>query len=270
MKVPDSVSLAYSISGPPNAPVIVFLHGFLGGKSDWDPTIHALRDTYRCVSVDLPGHGESAGDAGACMMEYVATALIDLVDSLDAASFSIIGYSMGGRIAQYVASIYAMRIDALVLESSLPGLKSEGERAERRAQDECWAQMLEQRGMQAFLDAWYQQPLFASLSARSELIERIKTTRSSNDPSALARALRGFSVGRQAPLWDEWKSNHIPTLVVAGELDTKYCAITVEMERACSACRIAIIPDAGHNVHEEASNAYNSLIHAFLRETIKV
>ena len=230
----------------------------------------ALSSSYRCVSIDLPGHGESIGESQACAMEYVATALIELVDTFDAASFSMVGYSMGGRIALYVSSIYAMRVDALVLESASPGLKTEAERAARREQDERWAQILENEGLAAFIDAWYEQPLFASLASRPELIERVKVRRSMNDPRALARALRGFSAGRQTPLWDEWKGNHIPALVVAGELDAKYCAIAREMEQACSTCRAAIIPCAGHNVHEEAPNEYNSAIHAFLSETIKV
>lgn len=177
---------------------------------------------------------------------------------------------MGGRIALYVSSIYAMRVDALVLESASPGLRTESERAARREQDERWARMLESDGMSAFLDEWYAQPLFETLTSRTDLIERVKAKRLKNDPRALARALRGFSVGRQAPLWDEWKSNHIPALLIAGERDAKYCGIAREMEQACNSCRVAIVPGVGHNVHEEAPNEYNSAIHAFLKKTIKV
>ncbi len=203
-------------------------------------------------------------------MESVATALIDLVDTLDAPSFSMVGYSMGGRIALYVASIYAMRVDALVLESSSPGLRSETERAERRATDERWARMLEDDGMKTFLDAWYEQPLFASLVSRADLIEQIKTKRLANNPRALARALRGFSVGRQAPLWDEWTANLIPTLIVAGELDVKYSVLAHEMVLLSRKSSYTMFQNVGHNVHEEAPDAYNRVIHAFLDETIKV
>ncbi|MCC6795355.1 MAG: 2-succinyl-6-hydroxy-2,4-cyclohexadiene-1-carboxylate synthase [Candidatus Hydrogenedentes bacterium] len=262
--------LAHTIVGPQDAPVVVFLHGFLGGKCDWATTTNLLDEDFRCVSLDLPGHGESAGDPNLCSMEYVATKVIELVDSLDAGSFSMVGYSMGGRIALYVSSIYAMRVDAIVLESTSPGLKTESERAARREQDERWAQMVEIKGMVAFLDAWYEQPLFESLASRPKLIERVKAKRLKNEPRAVARALRGFSVGRQTPLWDEWDGNQVPALLVAGELDAKYCAVAREMEQTCSACRVAIVPGAGHNVHEEAPNEYNSAIHTFLRETIKV
>ena len=148
--------------------------------------------------------------------------------------------------------------------------KTESERAARREQDERWAQMVEIKGMVAFLDAWYEQPLFESLASRPKLIERVKAKRLKNEPRAVARALRGFSVGRQTPLWDEWDGNQVPALLVAGELDAKYCAVAREMEQTGSACRVAIVPGAGHNVHEEAPNEYNSAIHTFLRETIKV
>lgn len=202
-------------------------------------------------------------------MESAATALVNLVDSFDAASFSVVGYSMGGRLALYLASIYAMRMDALVIESASPGLRTDAERVERRASDERWARMLKEQGTASFLDAWYRQPLFESLAARADLLTAVKASRMQNVPGELARALHGFSVGNQPPLWDEWRGNHIPTLVVAGELDAKYRAVAREMGAMCDAARVAIVPGAGHNVHEEAPDEYNCTVLAFLNGVLK-
>ncbi|NUM54993.1 MAG: 2-succinyl-6-hydroxy-2,4-cyclohexadiene-1-carboxylate synthase [Candidatus Hydrogenedentes bacterium] len=264
------MQLTHSIHGGQRAPLVVFLHGFLGSRADWREATETLRGAYRCLAVDLPGHGGSVGGGDDdYTMQAAATAVIDLIDTCDAASFSLVGYSMGGRLALYLASIYAMRIDAMVIESASPGLRSQAERGERRAADERWAAMLEDRGMAAFLDAWYEQPLFASLAARPELLAHIKAGRMRNDPRELARALHGMSVGNQPPMWDEWQGNHIPSLVVAGESDSKYCAVAREMVGACGAAKIAIVSGAGHNVHEEAPDEYNDLIYAFLKAALK-
>jgi len=263
------VKLHYLATGNADGPLVALLHGFLGSHRDWDSLIEILGDRYYCVAIDLPGHGKSLGGRdGDYTVPSAATAIIDLIDTFDVSSFSIIGYSMGGRLALYLTSIYAMRIDALVIESASPGLQTIDERADRRARDEHWAAMLESGELEAFLESWYAQPLFASLMARPALIERIRRERMLNNPRELARALRGLSVSRQSPLWDEWRGNHIPTLVVAGELDDKYHALANEMHAACPSSTVAIIPGAGHNVHEEAPGAYNSAIAAFLNQVL--
>jgi 2-succinyl-6-hydroxy-2,4-cyclohexadiene-1-carboxylate synthase len=260
--------LHQKITGSGRGPVVLFLHGFIGSHRDWDSLIEGMNSSYCCVAVDLPGHGQSKDNAEPYSMDVTATAIIDLVDSLGAASFSIIGYSMGGRLALYLASIYAMRIDALVIESAAPGLKTDAERAERRAQDERWARLLEVEGMRPFLDAWYRQPLFASLASRPELLENLVAGRSGNDPRELARALRGMGVANQRPLWDEWRANRIPTLVVAGERDPKYCAIGREMADICVSAKAVVVPGAGHNVHGEAPDDYNAAVRAFFDTTL--
>ena len=40
---------------------IVFLHGYTGSTRNWALTVPALRDRFRCISIDLPGHGQSEG-----------------------------------------------------------------------------------------------------------------------------------------------------------------------------------------------------------------
>lgn len=259
------MQLAHTICGGERAPLVVLLHGFLGSGNDWRATVDALAPRCRCLAVDLPGHGGSTGGNDAdYTIPSAATAIIDLIDTLDAPSFSLVGYSMGGRLALYLASVYAMRIDALVIESASPGLRAESERAERRAHDERWARMLEREGMGPFLDAWYRQPLFAPLAARPDLLEDIMARRREQDPRELARALRGMGVGQQQPLWDEWRTNHVSALAIAGERDAKYCAIVREMTETCPAAISSIVPGVGHNVHEEAPDEYNRRIIEFL------
>jgi len=263
------VTLGHSISGNAGGPLVVLLHGFLGSRRDWSDVVDSLGATFRCLTIDLPGHGESLGGVEA---EYTipsaATAVIDLIDHFDAASFSLVGYSMGGRLALYLSSIYAMRIDALVIESASPGLITAEERRARREHDERWVGLLESGDVDAFLDAWYGQPLFKSIAARPDLLESLCRERSKQDIRELARALRGLGVANQLPLWDEWRANHIPTLLIAGALDEKYCAIARQMAAECASAEVAIVSNAGHNVHVEASSAYNSAIVSFLNRTL--
>lgn len=259
------MDLGHILTGPSRAPLVVFLHGFLGSRNDWVPIVRLLEGRFHCLAVDLPGHGMSLhGDEADYTFQSAAASIIDLIDTIDVPSFSLVGYSMGGRLALYLASIYAMRVDALVIESASPGLRTNAERIERRALDNRWEQMLEANDMRSFLNAWYRQPLFGSLASRSDRLEAVISTRMPNDPRELARALRGMSVAVQPSLWDEWRANHIPSLIIAGALDAKYSAIAGEMASMCAASGTRIIPGAGHNVHEEAPDEYNRVVCGFL------
>ena len=55
--------LAFEVSGPPTAPAVLLLHGFMGSRLDWVRVAEVLARTHRCIAVDLPGHGET-GDTG--------------------------------------------------------------------------------------------------------------------------------------------------------------------------------------------------------------
>lgn len=259
--------LHFTLAGPEHAPLVVLLHGFLGSHRDWDALVHDLSGDFRCLAVDLPGHGWSSIEA-TTDFPGVATALIDLIDSVDADSFSVLGYSMGGRIGLYVASIYAMRIDALLLESTMPGLRTEAERIARRESDARWSSLLA-GDFAAFLEAWYGQPLFASLDEYPTTRERLLADRLQNDPAQLEIALRAFSVASQPSLWADWRANHVPTLLIAGERDAKYCGLMREMADANPTAELVIVPGAGHNVHAEAPEAYNHAVLSFLRRTLR-
>ena len=63
-------SLAHLDTGG-DLPAIVFIHGMTFSKETWHPIVNRLRDQFRCLALDLPGHGESTG-SGADPREVVA------------------------------------------------------------------------------------------------------------------------------------------------------------------------------------------------------
>ena len=75
-----------------------------------------------------------------------------------------VGYSMGGRLCLQLALDRPDLVDDLVLVSASPGIADDAERAARRTSDESLAHEVERDGVDAFLERWLAQPLFASLS----------------------------------------------------------------------------------------------------------
>ncbi len=238
----------------------------MGSSVDWQPIVDALGNDAYCLTVDLPGHGRSLGrPAHLYTMEGVTQALADVLDDAGIDCCTLVGYSMGGRVALSFSTLYPDRVRRLVLESASPGLPDPAARSERRSLDGERAKEIE-KDLVGFLEKWYRQPLFASLE-RHGLIEEMVTKRGQNDPAELARALRGLSPGRQESLWDRLTDLPMPTLLLAGVLDEKYDRITERVARQIEHAHRVLVPEAGHNVHAERPQAFLAHLVRFLNST---
>jgi 2-succinyl-6-hydroxy-2,4-cyclohexadiene-1-carboxylate synthase len=263
MHLPDSLN--YEISGSRGAPAVLFLHGFMGSSADWRDVTAALGDRAFCITLDLPGHGASLGlRPEAYTIEESARAVIHVLDELRVQRPVMVCYSMGGRLALYMALRRPERCAGLFLESASPGLESEEERTARRASDEKEAKRLETEGFEAFLRDWYRQPLFASLARDRTLLQRTVEARRRNDPIELARSLRGMGTGSQPSLWGELESLTVPSLAVAGALDEKYAGVSWRMASISPRIASELVQGAGHNVSAEAPHEYIALLGRFL------
>ncbi len=257
--------LRYTVSGDSGRPAILLLHGFMGSSEDWSNVMAALGDRFYGVAVDLSGHGALVGlPPESYTFEGTAWAVISVLDGLGIGQAIFVGYSMGGRLALYLALRHPERCSGLFLESASPGLRSEPERSRRRAADEERASRLESGNFEEFVRDWYRQPLFASLARDEERLERTIAARLKNDPAELARSLRGMGSGSQPSLWEELAGLRVPALAVAGELDEKFVGITRRMADHDPRMRVAVVPGVGHNVRVEAPVEYLVLLEGFL------
>jgi pimeloyl-ACP methyl ester carboxylesterase len=100
--VAQSNGLAYEEQGT-GVPV-VFLHGLTFNRSTWGPIVDRLADRFRCVAVDLPGHGGSAGLPQS--NEEAGRRVHGLVTALGIARPVIVGHSLGGVLATFYAATF--------------------------------------------------------------------------------------------------------------------------------------------------------------------
>jgi 2-succinyl-6-hydroxy-2,4-cyclohexadiene-1-carboxylate synthase len=250
-----------------SGPTLVMLHGFTGSAAGWGNHLDILAARgLRIVALDLPGHGQS--DAPGDPQRYtIAYCQQDILAALQSSGVSqgeaiLLGYSMGGRIALYTAFSGFFR--ALVLESASPGLEDQTSREQRRFSDEALAASIERDGVQAFIDRWEKLPLFASQNTLPpEAREALRRQRLSNRASGLAQSLRGFGTGAQPSLHARLPALHIPVLLIAGELDKKFTAIARSMAQALPQSQLRIVPGAGHAVHLERPEEFDSLVGDF-------
>ncbi|MDX5347886.1 MAG: alpha/beta hydrolase [Hymenobacteraceae bacterium] len=115
LDLPGNLRLAYLDVGPRQAPVLLFLHGMGDHGLIWKPQLAALQQHYRCIAVDLPGHGQTQCSTFNCRMFDFAAALTQFIQVLKLPPLTLIGHSMGGQIAVVLALGYAAQIEKLVL-----------------------------------------------------------------------------------------------------------------------------------------------------------
>ena len=168
---------------------ILFLHGFLGRKEDFDTVI-----------AHLPGFSCTAIDWGS--VEDVRSAMRRLQPDV------VVGYSMGGRVA------LSLKAPSRVILSAHIGLSTPGERARRWEEDTQWIERLRTLPIEEFLSLWYAQPLFASLKGRPAPFQKHL------DKDKLAAMLSELSLAKQDRYTD------FPnTFFLCGKKDFKYCSL---------------------------------------------
>lgn len=252
----------YTLIGDRHKPVILILHGFMGNGSDFPLVVSQLKD-YCCLMVDLPGHGKTKVKQDTnYQMSNLALALIKLLEELGIKQCGLWGYSMGGRIALYLAIYFPQYFQGVILESASPGLETQAERNRRIAQDFKLAQKLESTDLSQFIQQWYSNPLFDSL-VQYPHYQQLVARRLNNDPEKLAKSLRLIGLGMQPTLWNYLSQIEISLLLVVGELDSKFIAINHKILDLCPQAKLNVVKDSGHNVHFEQPSVMSELIRQF-------
>jgi 2-succinyl-6-hydroxy-2,4-cyclohexadiene-1-carboxylate synthase len=257
--MPDLLPFTDTGAGPGER--LVLVHGFTQTSRCWAPFDVLLAERHRLRLVDAPGHGD-AHYADADLVQ--AAQLVVATGSPDGEAATYVGYSMGGRIALRLALDRPEVVRRLVLIGASPGLADPGERAGRAAADERLADRIETIGVDAFLEEWLTQPLFAGLPAgRTHRDERRRNT-----ASALAASLRALGTGAQEPLWYRLGGLHMPVLLLAGEDDQKFTAIARRMAaRIGPNATVVTVPGAGHTAHLEQPERTAAALLAWLDAT---
>lgn len=123
-------SIAYSVSGKGSA--VVFLHGFLENLGIWNDLSHSLKNQYKVICIDLPGHGNSSNFGYCHTMELMADVVIHVLKILKIRRYYLIGHSMGGYVAMAIAEKRPDSIKGLCMFHSTASNDSDEKRKERQ------------------------------------------------------------------------------------------------------------------------------------------
>lgn len=242
---------------------MVLLHGFTGDGSTMRGLAERLEIDAEVVIPDLVGHGRSCcpPDEGDYSIDAMAAHIAAISEGGASDPFHLVGYSMGGRVALTLACRRPDLLRSLTLIGASAGLSAESERAERSVSDRKLAESIERDGLEAFVDNWMANPLFAKQARLGEdFLAASRAQRLRNSAEGLAKSLRAAGTGVMAPLHDDLKSCPVPTVFVVGAQDPKFTWIAVDLAARMPRAEIAVVDDAGHAAHLEQPDAVVAVV----------
>lgn len=254
--------LTYCIHGErDNAqPVLVVLHGLLGSQDNWN-SFARDQAAQRCVvTVDLRNHGNSPALTGMTYRD-MAQDVLAVLDALAVAECDLMGHSMGGKVAMFLALHHPARVRRLIVVDIAP--KAYPPRH------------------QALLQAMIAMPL-AELRSRKQADEWLSTV----VKHPMERGFLIKNLGRDASGAFYWRCNlaeiarHYLTIAAFPTLSLQYTAPTLFIRGGQSdylanadmpllqtlfpQARLITIPDAGHLPHVQTPAAFSSVVVEFL------
>lgn len=248
-------------------PYLLFLHGFTGSLNDWKSVVPNFNQNFSSMGIDLIGHGISSSPDNVEL--YTAESIADQINIIISHTIKRkvipIGYSMGGRAALTFAVKYPELTEALILESTTPGIKDQMLREERVKRDEEIASYIAAHTMEEFAEYWMDMEIFNTQRRFSEeKRKQLRQTRINNNHSGLINSLRGFGTGTMPALYKHLKYIKCKTLLITGELDTKFTDINKNIVNQFPDAEHRIVKNAGHNTHMEEPKRFVEIVNEFL------
>ncbi|MFF4830736.1 alpha/beta fold hydrolase [Streptomyces sp. NPDC001315] len=255
----DGTRIAYLDRTPPGhprtsrtvRPPVLLLHGLAGHMAEWDDlTTRLLADGHRVVRYDARGHGESTRRPRDMTRAAAVQDAVTLIDHLSLSPTILVGQSLGGLTALLTAAAHPSLVDSLILVEAGPA----GRNPDLPGQIAGW------------LGSW--PTPFKSFADATAFLGHEAWARSLDwrEDGGHRRVDRDTMVAAVAELatedyWEEWARITCPTLVIRGENGTMPKAEATAMRTD-----VAVIPNAGHDVHLDRPDAVYEVIAPFLKE----
>jgi 3-oxoadipate enol-lactonase len=242
---------------------VVLLHGYPFNRSLWNEQVSALRNSFRVITPDLRGHGESEATAGAATMNRMAQDVALLLDHLEIPRAVIGGLSMGGYVALAFYKLFPSRVRALVLaDTRAQADTEEGKQTRHQQAEKALAQ-----GMAGIADGMLPKLLTPdTVSKRPELVKRVRDMMLKTKPEGAAGALLGMAErDDNTPLLSQISC---PTLILVGEDDPITPVQDSEkMHSEIAGSRLVVLENAAHVSNLERTDQFNEELLRFLNES---
>ena len=252
----DGIRFAYRRWGKAGGLPLVFLQYFSGNLDDWDPQVtDGFAAEYDVILFDNAGVGSSGGETPGTVAEMTRHALA-FCDALGLKKFNVVGFSLGGMIAQQLALDYPDRVNRIILLGTGPrggeGMTFTELSAEERADPD------------RFLLAAFFSPTDASQAAGRAYLKRLAARTHDRDlpvstktAEAQLRALREWGAVPSSDRYATLPKIKHPTLVVHGTKDIVVQPVNAFiLAEHLPDAQLILYPDASHGAQYQHAELF--------------
>jgi len=243
----DGVSIAYETAGS-GAVTLIFVHGWSCDRSYWRGQMGPFSASFRTVSVDLAGHGESGSERESWTIAGYGADVAAVAEALDLSQTILVGHSMGGDVVVSAARLLGDKVLGLIWVDDYSQLGTT-----RTAQQVSEFLAPFQENFSAYTYALVREAMFPP-TADPSLVERVARDMSSAPPAIALPSLRSSITNDR---------------VVPSELE-KLALPVVSMNPAISnpdvesleehGVSVMLVPELGHFMMLEDPEAFNAIL----------
>ena len=224
---------------------VFFLHGLGGNIYNWAYQTKYFSETNNVVSLELPGHGRSAGKGGSTI-EYYTDLIRQFFDVMALDNLVIVGHSMGGVVSLDFSFKFPNRVKALVLVATSARFDIPTQKLMELKND--------------------MESIFGSLEKAKEKMKDIDERLVTNDMMVLLGDVMAIKKYNGVSHLSELK---MPVLVVAGADDILApVSYSEQLHANIKNSTLRIIENAGHMVMVEAHQEFNAVLEEFLLDLL--
>jgi len=264
----DGTPFAYRELGAGPGVPLVFLHHFTAVLDDWDPAVvDGLAAERQVILVDLRGVGASGGTTPDSV-EAMADDAVAFIDALGLATVDLLGFSLGGMVAQIIAQQRPDLVRRMILAGTSPAGGPGPAGAGSLLQDAIQQATSKGRHPKHFL---FFSPTPTSQAAADAFLTRLDERTEDRDTPA-----SNETIGAQLTALAKWETGtspvglaHVqqPTLVINGDDDAMLPTInSFHLAELLPNAKLSVYPDSGHGALFQHHDLFVQQVGAFLRD----
>jgi pimeloyl-ACP methyl ester carboxylesterase len=250
------VTTRFRVEG--KGPTVVLIHGVGSRLETWDPIVPLLTRHFRVVRYDLRGFGQSSKIKGRYELGFFVEDFVALIDHLGIERCHVVGFSLGGIIAQAIALAYGERVDRLVLAATIGGVNDTDKAFLRdrylAVRDGAAPSDHLERSLELYFTPEYRK-------AHPEVIERMRQEKKEEDPAIFAAAYRIIA---ETDMIEDLNKVRARTLVATGEFDRASPQMASAMAAEIPDSRLVIFQGLRHNLMSEGPEIVGNTVVEFL------
>jgi len=252
----NGIRTAWSLEGQSQAPVVVLANGLATDRSIWAPQVGALSQSYRVLTYDMRGHGDTETTPDDYSLGLLAGDIMALLAELDIDSAHFVGFSLGAMVAQYLGANDPSRLRSLTLCAT----SSDSPKAVWETRVTAVRAHGVPPQVEATIDRWFTSNFRRSHPDVMDNMRKMVLRTTKDGYAGCAAAIRDMRLSSVIGCI------RVPTLVIAGELDL---STPLEMVKriadAIPGAGFLSVADAAHMPTIEQPDVCNAAITEFLR-----